>query len=80
MLSICGFRYIWTVENESVVMPSPLLSFSLVVYDTLNDDDGEIRELAARIATRVIMGKRYRQGMRDAIPLLASQRDRKSVV
>ncbi|OCL07142.1 hypothetical protein AOQ84DRAFT_389700 [Glonium stellatum] len=73
MLSISGIRYIW-MNEEPALIPPPLLSLSLVVYDVLNDDDDGIRELAAQTATRVIMGKRYRRGMRDAVPLLSSQR------
>lgn len=67
--SISSLHHIWTMDNTSVT-----LRLSLLVYDALNDDDDEIRDIAAHIATRIMLGKQYKTEMRDAVPLLASQR------
>jgi len=45
-----------------------------VTYDALNDDDDEIRDLAACLVTRIVAGKHYRDNMKDVIPLVASQK------
>lgn len=67
-------RRVWRTPDPSNHAASALLNLMLVTYDALNDDDDEIRDIATKVVTRIIAGPRYRDGMKDVVPLVASQR------
>ncbi|KAB2578407.1 Uncharacterized protein DBV05_g3058 [Lasiodiplodia theobromae] len=54
------------------------LALALIAYDALNDDDDEIRDAAARIATRIIVGPAYdnnaHANMPTVLPLTAARK------
>ncbi|KAJ9639502.1 hypothetical protein H2199_006537 [Coniosporium tulheliwenetii] len=72
--SLNSIRYVWGTPDPSHHTASALLNLMLVTYDALNDDDDEIRDVATKVVTRIIAGPRYRDGMADVVPLVASQR------
>lgn len=72
--SLNAMRHVWTTPDPSSHAASALLNLMLVTYGALNDDDDEIRDLAAKVTTRVITGPRYYNGIPDVVPLVASQR------
>jgi len=52
-----------------------LLSLSLVLYDLLNDDDDEIRDLAARTTGNLLRAQGYTTSVcKDTVPILSSYR------
>lgn len=53
--------------------PTLYLQAILVVYDSLNDDDSEIRELASCTAKRILEA-RSTQSVQSMVPLVASQK------
>ncbi|KAF2803660.1 uncharacterized protein BDZ99DRAFT_546992 [Mytilinidion resinicola] len=67
--SLAGLQHIWTTPKSP-----QLLRLAFLVYDALNDDDDDIREVAASVAARVLAGPDYISNSRDVVPLLASQR------
>ncbi|KAF2497326.1 hypothetical protein BU16DRAFT_505602 [Lophium mytilinum] len=66
--SLAGSEHIWATSKSP-----QLLRLGFLVYDALNDDDDDIREVAASVATRVLAGPEYASANRDVVPLLASQ-------
>jgi hypothetical protein len=66
--SLASLQHIYTTP------PSPLLlRLTLLVYDALNDDDDDIRELAASVAIRVVKGPGYNPDTPAVVPLLAAR-------
>ena len=67
---------IWSLrlKNHSVKeqLEAMRLDISLVVYDLLNDDDDEIREIAVEVATTIL--SHHIPNTQRVVPLLASQR------
>lgn len=74
VMSLSCLTSLWTTDAKTDGSIPPLLRACLVIYDALNDDDNEIRDVAASVVTRVFAGKYYRNNMDNVIPLVASQK------
>ncbi|TKA79768.1 hypothetical protein B0A49_02661 [Cryomyces minteri] len=72
--SLNGFQHTWQLKSSHHHLMPPLLDLYLVVYDALNDDDDEIRETAAKSATRILASETKGSNSRDVVPLVASQK------
>lgn len=68
-----GFDAFWTLPLTSDGYPPLYLQAILLVYDSLNDDDSEIRELASHTARRILEA-RSTQSVQPMVPLVASQK------
>ncbi|KAF1925672.1 uncharacterized protein M421DRAFT_423501 [Didymella exigua CBS 183.55] len=70
--SICALNTLWTART-SASAPAPLvLGIGLILYDMLQDDDDEIRDLAA-CATRTFLATTASKEIEPTVPLLATQ-------
>lgn len=70
--SMCALHHLWTAVTPEQ-QPSPLvLGLALVLTDTLDDDDDEIRDAAAH-ATSTFLSLQTQQPIPRTVPLLASQ-------
>ncbi|KAK5017515.1 hypothetical protein LTR39_001502, partial [Cryomyces antarcticus] len=72
--SLNGFQHTWQLKPSHHHLMPPLLDLYLVVYDALNDDDDEIRETAAKSATRILASEAKGLSSHDVVPLVASQK------
>ena len=52
--SLCALSHTWTLSPASKPTAPLLLGLTTVLYDTLNDDDDEIRDAAAFAASRLL--------------------------
>jgi hypothetical protein len=69
--SLYTLNYIWAASCASPKTEKLLLALSLVLYDLLNDDDDEIRDLAA-LATAKLFQAQQSAATKPAVPLLTS--------
>lgn len=70
--SVCALQHIWTASTPTSA-PSPLvLGLGLILYDMLQDDDDEIRDLAA-LATSTFVFRTSSAQVAHTVPLLATQ-------
>lgn len=67
-----SFRHVFRIIP--IIQTTALLRLGLVVYDALNDDDEEIRDLSTSVCSRLILDKRYQANAKDLFPLAASQK------
>ncbi|KAF2836658.1 hypothetical protein M501DRAFT_939156 [Patellaria atrata CBS 101060] len=72
--SLAVFAQLWKYRASSNIVESTLTVAGVAIYDVMNDDDDEIRDLGASIATKIIAGFRYSVNLKNAVPLVASQR------
>ncbi|KAJ4298165.1 hypothetical protein N0V90_006064 [Kalmusia sp. IMI 367209] len=71
--SICALKHIWTMSASSKTTAPLLLGLSLVLYDLLNDDDDEIRDVAA-LATTSLLQAHSTSSITPSVPMLTSHR------
>jgi hypothetical protein len=71
--SLTALSHIWSLSTSSLATRPIILALSLVLFDTLSDDDDEIRNLAARTTTTFLRAQ-GNLGAKDTVPLLASHR------
>jgi hypothetical protein len=74
VLCLSGFDAFWLLPLASDGYPPLYLQAILLVYDCLNDDDSEIRELASCIARRILKARSTTQSVQPMVPLVASQK------
>ncbi|KAF2191501.1 HEAT repeat protein-like protein [Zopfia rhizophila CBS 207.26] len=75
--SLSCLHHILTAKLDSKPINSILLALSFLLFDLLHDDDDEIRDLAAPIATRLILAQSppsSNTNIENAVPILTSQR------
>ncbi|KAF2201139.1 HEAT repeat protein-like protein [Delitschia confertaspora ATCC 74209] len=72
VLSLSGIDCILKAKPSPSMSPL-ILGFSLVLYDMLNDDDDEIREAAAPIATKLMVSQGYYKTAKNTAPTLTTQ-------
>jgi hypothetical protein len=67
---------LWQINNtfDFPELHVTKLKFVLLVYDLLNDDDDEIRDLATKAASKILADGGRVGLVQDIVPLLASQR------
>lgn len=70
--SICALHHIWTARSAAGSHSPLVLGLGLVLYDMLQDDDDEIRDLAA-LATSTFISAMRTQKESPTVPLLATQ-------
>jgi hypothetical protein len=71
--SLCTLTHIWHATPTSPTTAPLLLALSLLLYDLLNDDDDEIRDLAA-LATAHLLRAQHSPTTTPAVPLLTTHR------
>lgn len=71
--SVASLTHIWTLNPASKATGPLLLALSLICYDLLNDDDSDIRHIAALASTKLLRAQ-GKPGLKDAVPLLTSHR------
>jgi hypothetical protein len=71
--SLTALERVWTAPTTSNATAPLILGLSLVLYDLLNDDDDEIRDIAARTTGKFLRAQGFRE-KEDVVPLLASHR------
>jgi hypothetical protein len=70
--SICALNHLWTARPPTSA-PSPLvLGLGLILYDMLQDDDDEIRDLSA-LATSTFISTTSSRKAEPTVPILATQ-------
>lgn len=69
--SIHALEHIWTASTTSKSTGPILIGLTFILYDLLNDDDDEIRDLAALAATNLFRAQRYLHGT-HTVPLLTT--------
>jgi hypothetical protein len=70
--SVAALQHIWTLRPVSKAEGPLLLGLTFVLYDMLNDDDDEIRNVAA-VATSRLLSTHAKQGaVKPAVPILTS--------
>lgn len=74
LISLSSLHHIWTLPTTSKAHSTLLLCLCLVLYDALNDDDDEIRDLAALTATNLFTAQGFLLGTTSAVPVLTSHR------
>ncbi|KAF2144155.1 uncharacterized protein K452DRAFT_316890 [Aplosporella prunicola CBS 121167] len=72
--SLAALEYIWTRDWRGTALEQPILDLSLVVYAALNDDEDEIRDVAASVVPRIIAGPRYTPSAKTVVPLTAARK------
>ena len=70
---VCAIDSIWTAGTTSKSTGPLLLGLSLVLLDLLNDDDDEIRQLAAS-ATANLLRAQGNASFQNTVPLLSTHR------
>ena len=68
-----AIQSIWAASTTSKSTGPILLGFSLILLDLLNDDDDEIRQLAAS-ATANLFRARSNKSIQETVPLLSTHR------
>lgn len=71
--SIHALHHIWTLPPSSNPHASLLLGLTTVLYDTLNDDDDEIRDVAS-LATTTLLNAHSKSPLTPTVPILSSHR------
>lgn len=69
--SLSALSSIWTLDARSKTTRAPLLALALVLYDLLNDDDDEIRNIAASASTSLLRAQDCKK-TEATVPLLTS--------
>ncbi|KAJ4369525.1 hypothetical protein N0V86_009360 [Didymella sp. IMI 355093] len=70
--SVCALHHLWTARTPTAA-PSPhVLGLGLILYDMLQDDDDEIRDLAAQ-ATSTFISTTSSKPISPTVPILATQ-------
>jgi hypothetical protein len=70
--SICALHHLWTASTSTSQASPHVLGLGLILYDMLQDDDDEIRDLAA-LATSTFISTTTKKKADRTIPILASQ-------
>jgi hypothetical protein len=70
--SVCALHHLWTARTPTAA-PSPhVLGLGLILYDMLQDDDDEIRDLAAQ-TTSTFISTTSSKSISQTVPILATQ-------
>jgi hypothetical protein len=72
--SLSALKHIWLTDQSSLDMQSLILGFVNVLYDMLNDDDNEIRDQAAAVASRLLRAQGVQSARKNAVPMITIQR------
>jgi hypothetical protein len=72
--SLSALTLIWHASPTSKTTGPLLLSLSLVLYDMLNDDDDEIRDVAALASTSLFRAQDFFGGNDTTVPILTAHR------
>jgi hypothetical protein len=78
--SLGALTSLWHMSATSKATSPLLLSLCLVLHDLLNDDDDEIRDVAALATTTLFRAQAYRRGKDTTVPILTSHRLAKFLV
>ncbi|KAF2270317.1 hypothetical protein CC78DRAFT_611968 [Lojkania enalia] len=70
--SMSTFNYLWTTPKTFTQTAPLILGFSLILYDLLNDDDDEIRDLSALTTANFLRGQKPQAGIKNTVPILAA--------
>jgi hypothetical protein len=70
--SLYTLTHIWSTSRASPKTENLLLALSLVLYDLLNDDDDEIRDLAALATAKLLQAQQSTTTTAAAVPLLTT--------
>ncbi|KAH7065827.1 HEAT repeat protein-like protein [Paraphoma chrysanthemicola] len=70
--SLAALKHIWTLDPGSKSTAPLLLGLAFVLYDMLNDDDDEIRDIAA-LASNTLFRTHINPATKSTVPLLTSQ-------
>jgi len=73
--SMATLQHIWTLRPTSKAEGPLLLGLTFVLYDMLNDDDDEIRNVAAEATSRLLSthaSHQHRQPINPAVPILTT--------
>ena len=70
--SVCALRHLWSARSPAGAHSPLVLGLGLVLHDMLQDDDDEIRSLAAA-ASSTFISATHAQDEAPTVPLLASQ-------
>jgi hypothetical protein len=71
--SLSALTHIFTASPTAKTTGPLILGLSLVLYDLVNDDDDEIRTLAARTTTTLLRAQGYTK-ITDTVPILTAHR------
>lgn len=71
--SLSALHHIWTTKATSKATSPLLLALCFILYDLLNDDDDDIRSLAAH-ATSNLLRAQGNPKLSDSVPLLTTHR------
>jgi hypothetical protein len=72
--SLSALTSLWHISATSKATSPLLLSLCLLLHDLLNDDDDEIRDVAALATTTLFRAQGYVQGKDTTVPILTSHR------
>ena len=70
--SVCALHYLWTAHTPTSAPSSHILGLGLILYDMLQDDDDEIRDLSA-LATSTFISTTTNKQVEPTVPILATQ-------
>lgn len=71
--SLGALSNIWTMSTKSKATAPLILAFSCILYDLLNDDDDEVRDLSA-LATGNLLRAQVNSQIQDTVPILTGHR------
>jgi hypothetical protein len=74
VLALKDLSHVWSLPESAFAFRKLRLAAILLVYDCLNDDDEEIREVAAEIASRALQPSYQTYPRKPIIPIVASQK------
>lgn len=69
--SICALHHLWTASTSTSQHSPHVLGLGLILYDMLQDDDDEIRDLAA-LATSTFLSVTSNKKVSPTVPILAT--------
>jgi len=72
--SLSSLSHIFTLSTTSNASAPLLLALIFILYDLLNDDDDEIRNLAARTTGTLLRAQGDSSGSNDTVPVLCAHR------
>ncbi|KAF2015270.1 HEAT repeat protein-like protein [Aaosphaeria arxii CBS 175.79] len=75
--SLAALDHVWSMSIElldSDLYRASILGLSLVLYDLLNDDDDEVRDVAALTTSRLLASRGLQRHAQPAVPIIAAQR------
>jgi hypothetical protein len=73
--SLGALTHMWCMSTSSKTTGPVLLALTLVLYDMLNDDDDEIRDVAALATTKLFVAQNFRRGGKEStVPMLTTHR------